>query len=501
MPAISKSADTASIGRNAVFSLIGQLTGAAFTAGLTIFLARYLGTRSYGILTLALGVAGLLVIPADGGISNSVARFVAEHRGERKLAAAVVRDGLRLKLLVAVVVAALLFALAPTIAAGYGLHGLSWPLRGAALTLLGQNVMFLGVVFVASARTELQWWTALIESAVEATATVALVLAGAGAAGAAFGQAIGYLAAGVATLVLLAAMLGGEVLPRGPRLGPHARRIAAYGSLLLLIDGAYTVFAQLDGLIIGADMHPAAVGIFNAPMRLTTFLAYPGSALAAGVAPRLVRGPGVEPNVRAFAAALRVLLILQSAITALVLGWSALIVEVTLGGRYGASATALRELAPYVFLSGFGSLVSVSANYLGEARRRLPVAFATVILNVVLDLVLVPRIGVAGACVGTDAAFALYALAHLRICGQVLAVPLRPMLRTVVRSLAAGAAMLAVMLVFGGAWDHLASSVAGLLLGSLAFLAVLTLTRELRQADVERVVARLRSRGLARSTG
>src|SRR5436305_8324751 len=67
------------IRRNAVYSLLSQIVGAAFTAGLTLFLARRLGTHGFGVYSLALGIGSLVLFPMDCGISTSMARFVAEH--------------------------------------------------------------------------------------------------------------------------------------------------------------------------------------------------------------------------------------------------------------------------------------------------------------------------------------------------------------------------------------------------------------------------------------
>ncbi len=472
------------IKRNVAFSFLAQITGAVFTAGLTIFLARQLGPDGYGVLSLALGIVGLVTLFADFGIANSVARFVAEHRDDRARAANVLADGLRLKLIASATVSVLLFALAAPIASVYGIPALVWPVRGIAVALFGKSMMMMGEVFAASARVDMQWRTALGESATETLASVGLVLAGAGATGAAFGQAIGYLVGGGMTIFLLARLLGPAILPRGVRFGADARGIATYASVLLIIDGAYTAFSQVDVLIIGAYLGASAAGIFSAPMRLIAFLAYPGAAVATGVAPRLARGTGSEPSASAFLIALRLLLIVQAAATAFVLGWAPLIVRIGLGASFAESATVLRALAPFVFLIGFGTLVSLSANYLGEARRRLPVAIATVIVNLVLDLVLVPRIGVLGGCVGTDVAYALYAPAHLVICQRTLRFDLRPAARTFLRTTLAGCVLTGVLFLFGDSLSHFWRIPVGGLVGLLAFSIVLWLTGEITRSEV-----------------
>jgi len=482
-------AEPLSIRRNTALSLAVQLTGAAFTAVIVIVLSRRLGTHGYGIFSLALGIASLLLLPSDFGTSTSVARFVAEHRDQVSRVQAVVADGLRLKFVVALIVSVVLAALARPIALAYGIPAATWPLRAMSLALFANSMMLMVVVFTAIGRIDLQLRTAFAESAVELIASVILVFAGTGATGAAFGRAIGYLVGAAATVLLLARALGPGILPRGVRFGADVRRIAGYAGILLIVDGAYTAFTQIDVLIIGAYLSASAIGIFSAPIKLTVLLAYPGTAVAAGVAPRLARGLPGGPNVRAFATGLRILLIVQAAITAFILAWAPLMVRVVLGPRYHESASVLRALAPYIFLSGFGALVSVSANYLGEARRRVPVAIVTVVVNLVVDLILVPRIGVIGGAWGTDAAFALYALAHLFICQRALDVDLRPTAVSFARTALAGVAMTGVLLLFGDSLHRLWSTVLGGVLGVGVFGLVLWLTREVTASEARAALA------------
>src|SRR5579875_1655891 len=136
-----------SIANNAVVSLFSQIIGAIFTAALVFFLTRKLGSHGYGILTLALGVYGLALLPSDFGVSYALTRFVADHREDRARLQRVIADGLRLKTITAVVVAALMFVLAPRIAGWYHLPVLTWPVRAAAVALFGESVMLVNSVF------------------------------------------------------------------------------------------------------------------------------------------------------------------------------------------------------------------------------------------------------------------------------------------------------------------------------------------------------------------
>ena len=215
-------------------------------------------------------------------------------------------------------------------------------------------------------------------------------------------------------------MLGRASLTLRARRPGRKRQIAAYAGALFLVNAAFTLFEQIDVLLIGAIRGTRSVAVFEAPLRLVNFLGYAGQAVAFGVAPRLARRAGRAPDVRSFERALRWLVIVQAGLLAPVLVWARPIVDLTLGGGYGQSAAVLRTLAPFMFLTAIGTFVTLSVNYLGEARRRLPLALATVVVNAAIDLILIPDIGVLGRAVGTDAAFTLYVVAHLWICRRLL---------------------------------------------------------------------------------
>jgi peptidoglycan biosynthesis protein MviN/MurJ (putative lipid II flippase) len=121
----------------------------------------------------------------------------------------------------------------------------------------------------------------------------------------------------------------------------------------------------------------------------------------------------------------------------------------------------------------------------------VPVAIVTVILNLVLDLLLVPRIGVIGGAIGTDAAYALYAPAHLIICQRILHLDLRPVARTFLRVLLAGAAMTGVLLLIGGSLHDAWRIPLGGLAAISAFAALLWLTGEVAPREALDLLGRV----------
>jgi len=476
-----------SISRNAVYAIGTQLATAAFTAGVTIYLVRALGPDGYGVFALALSIGAILILPSDFGISQATARFIAELRDDRTAASAIYADAFRLRLMGSMVVAVALVASAGLIADAYGQPQLAWAVRGVALAVFGQSLLMLNNgVLTALGRLGIYFRIVVSESAIEAAATVALVLLGGGAAGAAFGRAAGYLAGGLIAVVAVVRLLGVGARRRGLRLeSGYGRRLMGYAGALFIVDGAFTLFEQIDIILIAAYLDASAVGLFQAPLRLATFLHYPGLAIASAVAPRLARGRGTEPNVAAFETALRLIVVVQLGLAAGTLAWASPIVEVALGPEYRGSVETLRVLAPYVVLSGIAPLVSLGATYLGEARRRVPIAILTVLVNLAVDIILIPRIGIVAGAIGTTLAFALYVPAHLWICQRMLSIDMRGLGLTAFRALLAAGALAGVLAIIGTSTLSGLQWVAGLVLAPLAFGAVLLLSGEVTRAELQ----------------
>jgi O-antigen/teichoic acid export membrane protein len=196
--------------------------------------------------------------------------------------------------------------------------------------------------------------------------------------------------------------------------------------------------------------------------------------------------------VSAFTKAIRYSMVLQAVFLAPLTVWAKPVTSLALGPGYGESAHVLLALAPYVFLSGPALIVSVGVNYLGEARRRIPIAVTAIAVNTVLDVILIPRIGVIAGAIGTSIAFTIYVAGHVWVCRQAIALPLGPLALTCLRTLVAAGMAALVLAAFGT--EHLSPFdwVAGTVCGTLAYVLVLVVTREVGRAEWGRVRSFLR---------
>ncbi len=500
------SAGLDSIRRNTLFALGIQLSGALFTGAMTLALVRLLGPDDYGIFALAVGVGIVLLLPSDFGVSQAAARFIAERRDDDSRIGAILGDAVTMKLVASGLASAALAALAEPIATAYGTDELAWPLRLVALAVLGQSFMGLfTTVFEALGRNSFGFRLAVSESATEAGVSVALVLLGGGVVGATAGRAIGFCFGGLLGFVLARSLLGAGRVRLGTEPAFGFRRIASYAGPLFIIAGAWGLLTQIDILLIGAMLSTTAAGLFAAPVQLMVFIHYPGHALASGVAPRLagtaedpsrrglrsaVRGflaPRREPpDPTALQAAMRLLLLIQFLMMALLLTWATPLVQHLLGSDYAESADVVRALAPYVLLSGFAALLAIAVNYLGEARRRVPIAIAALAVNAAIDVLLIPQIGIVAGAIGTDVATALYVGGHWWICRRIVRIDLRRLGATAARSALAALVACAILFAIGTGSVAVPALIAGGLAATAAYGGVLIATREISLAEVDR---------------
>jgi O-antigen/teichoic acid export membrane protein len=478
--------------RNTLLQLVSQGAGIVFTGGLTLYLVRALGASGYGVYALAVSIGSLVLYPAGLGLPWAVGRFLADHRDDLTQLRAIFVLGLKLQLGAAMVASVGLFAVSGTVADAFGNPHLGWPLRWVALAIIGQALFaFLTSAVTSVRRVSIGLWMAVIESATETSFSAALVLAGAGAAGAALGKAIGYGVAAVVGIYLALRLLGGLGRRSVARVQVGVGAIRRYAGAMLVVDVTWSAIAQVDVLLIAALLTSAAVGSFSAVLRILTVLGALGLAVSSGVAPRLSLRGGA-PDTRSFVQAIRYLIIVQGLVIAPMLVWARPIVELLLGPGYRSSTEIMRVLTVQAFVSAPASLISVAVTYLGEARRRLRIVLVTLVLGLICTYVLIRAVGVVGAAIGDDIVQIVYVSAHLWICSRLITVDLRRLARSCLRTFMAAGAMALPLLAMGT--DHLSATrwIVGGALGGLVYAAVLLITRELSIDELRGLAARLR---------
>jgi O-antigen/teichoic acid export membrane protein len=376
----------------------GDVTNRTFRLGATAFIARSLGPAQFGTLNLALSLAILIFTVGSLGLAEIGSRDVAARTP----------DSAGLIWRVFLLRTAAVLALVAVTAIVFLVCGWSLP-------------VFFEVFAMSLAMT---WNGDWLARAVDRVGVLGIATAAGGAA-CLVGAAVVY-GSHQADVALLA-FVGGECATAGvlwavalrrvkirmtfDGLGELLRKTPAVATSVIVVYGFYT---GIDYFLIAAIRSSAAAGLYSAPYRLFMFTLNIATLASYVLLSRLAAGR-FEQSVRTdvldrVARSLGAYGLIVSGVTLLA---ARPILLLLFGSRYASPTTVdtFCELgiAGVLYVTayplGYVSLVT------GSGRQFMLGAVLTASTNIVLDAVLLPRMGIQGAAIATVAALALGSIA------------------------------------------------------------------------------------------
>ncbi len=379
-----------------------QGVGMALGFAMNVLLARGLGAEGYGAFVLALAWIGAAGIFARAGFGTASVRFVSELRGdaEHGLLRGFLRTSSRTVLATSVGLAA--FGALILLVAGERIPEL---LRGALwVGLLAVPVIALLEIASASLRGLLRGGTALVPGRIVQPGTVVLVLLAGWALGAAYSPAQAmavYTGAGALALatagVALRRALPGDVRAAPPR---YARRLwMRTAAPLAMINALQFSLQRMDLLLIGLLLGSVSAGLYAPAVRIAALIDFCLVAVnwwAGPLIARTHRSGNRDELARLVRRAAQVTLAFTAVAVAGVLLFGGAVLGV-FGAEFVAAETALRirvvgSLAN-ALLGPVGLLLTMTGGQ--DAAARVMGIYA--VLGLVLNLVLLPWLGIEGA--------------------------------------------------------------------------------------------------------
>lgn len=382
---------------NVAILLLEQGLKAGVGVAVGIYVARYLGPASFGVYSLVQALVALFVTISKLGLDGVLVRdLLLEKRSERQA------DLRRTSFTVV--------ALSSTV---------SWGALVAFLHFWGPSGDHVFGMLLASSTVLLQCFTVhdwvfqsrekmAIMSICRSIALVSAALLRIGAVHLNLSldyflffffleQLIVSLLYVVASRVVTLGLQGGRFS------GSDAKALLSSSWPLLLSSVSTVIYTRIDQLMIAAMLGEAQVGIYSATVRFyDAWMPVPYLITVAAV-PYLVRN--MEKGQAAFeTAAARVFgllfwaALMISLVFALFPTW---IIGITFGPAYLEGATCLALVMASALWTAMGS---ASARYMIMVKMEKTVAYRTVIgavINILLNLVLIPRWGIQGAAMAT----------------------------------------------------------------------------------------------------
>jgi O-antigen/teichoic acid export membrane protein len=475
-------AESRSVARNAVARGVGEVVAKLASVAFFVAIARELGEGGFGDFMFALSLATVLLLASGFGTEDLVAREVARDRSS-------LDDYLSNSIAVKVATSVALLAFA---AAFVNLAGYSADTR-VAVYLVGAGVAVenlgrtLGSVFQAWERMDLLSVSLIVQRTATAGAGIAVLAAGGGILEVSLvflgGSLLGFA---VAALVLRRYVARPKLVVDRGRWGPILRAGAPIGLVTML----FTVLLKLDQILIsflsGGDNRE--VGYYAAAFRLVEATMFISWSFAAAFLPWVARRGAEEAErlAQGYELALKALTAVLLPIGVAFAILAAPLVDLFYGDPFEAAVEPLRWLGVMTLFYGLNMLASTVL----VARDR-PLDFAricgvVVVLNLALNLALIPPFGATGAALAAAlSSVALALLGARRIAPLTGSLNVR---RAFAGPVLAGAAMTAAMLIGS------LSLAPELALGAAVYLLVLyLLERRLFPADFELARGLLRS--------
>lgn len=415
------------VAKNTFWMAAGQIGSRLFRALLIIYAARALGAAGYGVFSYVVGLAGFFTVLADVGINTTLTREISQKPGRTPYYFA---TAFWLKIGLLVLTAAAIILIAPLFSNIEEVKALI-PLA-ALLTVFDALREFSSAYFRGKEKMELEAFLII-------TTNVAITI---------IGFVILYFSATAKALTFAYILSAGT----GALLGIYilrkkfAKAIKYFRKKLLLpilkaalpiaLLGMLGVFMlNIDIVMLGFYKGAEEVGLYSASQKIVQLLYILPAILAVSTFPAISRlvseKKGKKVKTLMERSVTTVLLVaLPIAVGGAVL--SGQIITLIYGGEYLPASTAffLLILTPILVFPGM-----LIGNYVfahNKQRRIVPRVLAGIIGNVVLNIILIPFLGIAGCAMATIGAQLIYNGGILKLAKKVRNFKIIPYLSNII---------------------------------------------------------------------
>lgn len=408
---------SASVWRGAALRAGSSIVGKAAMLAATVLLTRFFARGEAGVVFLAISLAALVAAVVGLGLPEAIARSAASFDAEGRPSEAA--GALRAAALVALAAGATTAAIG--LAVGAALEPPN-PLLGLAVAVMGASL-----VFQALSAGFLRAWARPLAAEVAPAAVPVAFLAGIAvlaAAGAAGVTAV-WLRVGLDATAAIA-LLGAALAAGGPARASSILRLIQLAAPLWVASLAWVVLQHADVLILGMARGKASVGLYVPILRtgdlciavLGLFGAY---VLPAGARLHALGKPEDVGSLYATTTKL------AYAMSTPILGALMLAPDRTVALLFGFSHPSVAPAARVLALAyGLNAVLGLNGVLLAAIARPIDVARragAVLVLAVAADLVLITRLGILGAALGTFVAYAALNVANSTLLATRFRIP------------------------------------------------------------------------------
>jgi len=405
--------------RGVNWSIAARLFGLAVKTGAVVVLARLLGPEPFGVVALLLSFTSILAVLVDFGISPGIARYLAEQ--ERPS-----RETIKVAARTLAVMVSVAFIFVTAFAADFS-NLLEAPfltefVPHICVILVSQvGIRFLGKLSEGLRNIDIYSKASLWGGWLPWGGALALGLGlGMSAESVLLGVTGGYLVYVLGLSVTLYRNMISR-LPRESGAPIKVSRLAAYSIPMIASAVSFYIYTQSDVLLIQGYLGAEAVGVYSVVVRVAEAIRVPAAALGAAVAAffPVYRSMGSKELAGLYIKTLRVVLAFYLPVS---VGFALVgpeLLEILFGPSYEGSGPVVVWYALYIVAIAVASFASLSLDYMGYAKLRAVAVSISAVLNIGVNLLLIPRFGIVGAAIATQVTYTPLVVIYVFVLGRL----------------------------------------------------------------------------------
>ena len=382
--------------KNTGWMFLGQVFYLLLSFFIGAWIARYLGPEKYGIVSYVVAFVGLFAFISSLGVDGVIQRELVGNPEKKN---ELLGTGFRLKLIGATV-AFFLVVLASIILVSDNIL-VKILIIIFSLNFFLQAPSIISNFFYAQVKAKKPIQAQIFTSIISSVLKIVLILSG--------GGIIWLIGIYVLDVIWTSLFLVYLYKREGYRMSTWkydkviARFLWKDSWPLMLSAAAATIYLRIDQVMVGQILGETAVGIYAAGVKITEIFYFVPGVIASSLFPAIVNAR--KTNIAIYLSRLKNLYLLLGILAILIAIpvsiFSESIVNLVFGSEYVASASILKL---YVWSSvGFFLASGVGNKLMAENRTRaiFGVNLASMIINIVLNFYLIPRLGLTGAALAT----------------------------------------------------------------------------------------------------
>lgn len=395
--------------KGSVLILLGLLLARVCGFLRQFLVIRMLSPTSYGLFTLSLTIVNVLVALGCLGLYNGVQRFIAYNVAKDDLpkVKGTIRSSLMIVSAMGVMLMILTMGLSSSMAGFFGKPQLKDLLLIMA-PMVPFNIisMIIAAYFLGLHKPGPTIWVQDIGfGLVSVIAILAALLIVRSVSSAAIGIAISFSLVFLGSIYIFVSRWPLDL--KSTRAAPITKALLYFSLPLFLADSLYLIMGNVDNVVVGHYLSSAKLGFYNAAFLLMSLIPiFLGavSIMYLPVATSLKVVGHHDESLSLYQSSTRWLFILTLPLFLTFFLFPAQTLALLFGTRYTAAATSLWILSLGAFINTFLGPNNFALVAYGETRLVLYGSLAPAAVDVVICLLLVPRIGISGAAIATAVA-------------------------------------------------------------------------------------------------